>query len=861
MTDPSPELPGLLLPEGTRLVHIGPHKTGTTSLQAALWTARPALLAQGVRHVGATRNPARPAQAVTGRRSPYEAAKPPPMREWTLFARQVRGAREPRVVVSSEFLAHADRGVVERIVADLGPTRLHVAVTVRPLGSIVPSMWQQAVKGGLRLPLDAWTRRLFEQPEANGPAAFWRLHRHDALVRRWADVVGPGALTIIVVDQRQPGALLNAFESLLGLRPGTLALQPGRGNRSLTREEAEAIRQFNVACEAAGLDPELRARVMRFGAAEYMARLEPGAEDARLVLPIDAVDAVRAASEEIVAGLLASGVRIVGDPATLLEVPAGADDTGAEGVTPAVAARMAMGLIVASGSARRRADAPDADTEAAARDAEILADVPTLQVASALLTRSRVAAGHRRRFVIRAARRVGRRMALRSFRARAGRHGAHTASTVAPATTSAITPVVHADTGPATPTLVRTRTGEPVPAFAPGTLLLHIGPPKTGTTAIQASLFAARAETEHQGVHYAGRARHSIAAVQAVLERPGFRTEGPPPIGHWQRLVKEIDRSSARITVLSSEFFADGTPDRIRAALADLGADRVEVVVTLRPLAKILTSQWQQYVQSGARVGFERWLTAILADPPEDISPTFWRRHRDHELVTRWTDIVGIDHVTAIVLDERDHGMVLRAFEQLTGLTPGTLQLQDDLANRSLSLPEVEAVRALNAAFGNAGLRRPQHSAIVNFGATEFLKTIPADPAAPKVQLPGWALERTGAISREIVDGIAATGVRVIGDLERLAVVPDPATTPATPDMTHIPGVVAANLAMGILYSTDLATAPSGQAPRPAGSRRRRILPPPMAEPIEIARLPTRTLVRNLAGRVRPAGTKAGPSV
>ena len=28
-----------VLPEGTRLIHIGPHKTGTTSLQGALWTA------------------------------------------------------------------------------------------------------------------------------------------------------------------------------------------------------------------------------------------------------------------------------------------------------------------------------------------------------------------------------------------------------------------------------------------------------------------------------------------------------------------------------------------------------------------------------------------------------------------------------------------------------------------------------------------------------------------------------------------------------------------------------------------------------------------------------------------------------
>jgi hypothetical protein len=48
---------GASLPEGARLVHVGPHKTGTTAVQNALWNARPQLLEQGVRHVGRSRNP------------------------------------------------------------------------------------------------------------------------------------------------------------------------------------------------------------------------------------------------------------------------------------------------------------------------------------------------------------------------------------------------------------------------------------------------------------------------------------------------------------------------------------------------------------------------------------------------------------------------------------------------------------------------------------------------------------------------------------------------------------------------------------------------------------------------------------
>lgn len=40
----------LPLPEGTCLLHIGPHKTATTSLQSAFHAAREAMASQGVHY-------------------------------------------------------------------------------------------------------------------------------------------------------------------------------------------------------------------------------------------------------------------------------------------------------------------------------------------------------------------------------------------------------------------------------------------------------------------------------------------------------------------------------------------------------------------------------------------------------------------------------------------------------------------------------------------------------------------------------------------------------------------------------------------------------------------------------------------
>ena len=123
MTDGTAESPRLELPERTRLLHIGPHKTGTTSLQAALYEARHAMLEQGVRHVGKSRNPASAVRAVAGRRRPRRA-RPPGSRFWNDLVSEFRHAQEPRVVVSSQFFAWAKPDVIARIADDLERDRL-----------------------------------------------------------------------------------------------------------------------------------------------------------------------------------------------------------------------------------------------------------------------------------------------------------------------------------------------------------------------------------------------------------------------------------------------------------------------------------------------------------------------------------------------------------------------------------------------------------------------------------------------------------------------------------------------------------------------------------------------------------------
>ena len=93
---------------GTRLVHIGPHKTGTTAIQGALHLARERLAAQGVVYPGRGRQPLWPILAVTGQ--PALLGEPrPEISYWENLVRDVRAAGDQRVAVSSEFFPRLSR--------------------------------------------------------------------------------------------------------------------------------------------------------------------------------------------------------------------------------------------------------------------------------------------------------------------------------------------------------------------------------------------------------------------------------------------------------------------------------------------------------------------------------------------------------------------------------------------------------------------------------------------------------------------------------------------------------------------------------------------------------------------------------
>lgn len=340
----------------------------------------------------------------------------------------------------------------------------------------------------------------------------------------------------------------------------------------------------------------------------------------------------------------------------------------------------------------------------------------------------------------------------------------------------------------------------------PGARLLHIGPHKTGTTAIQGAFHLARERLAEHGVVYAGADRQPMRATLAVTGRPAMLGESRPDMAYWDRLVRDIGEAGDQRVVISSEFFADADDAAARRVVADLGGPRVHVVVTLRPLARIMPSQWQQFLQNGLCTPYLEYLDKVLRQP--DQTPRFWQRHRHDKLVARWVAVAGAPNVTAIVVDGSDRLALLRTFESLLGLPAGFLVPEDDVVNRSLTLAEAEVVRQLDEEFKRREWPGTSYARFLRYGAVKQMKSRQPLPGEPGIVTPAWALERMAEISAEMTRNIAALGVRVIGDISVLSASParpPEAGTGAGPAIPPIPVEAAVQAVLGAILAGGMA--------------------------------------------------------
>ncbi|QBI55432.1 hypothetical protein [Streptomonospora litoralis] len=307
------------------------------------------------------------------------------------------------------------------------------------------------------------------------------------------------------------------------------------------------------------------------------------------------------------------------------------------------------------------------------------------------------------------------------------------------------------------------------------TRFLHIGPFKTGTTAIQGAFHLARPRLKEQGLAYIGSNRQPAGAAQQAVGLPPMFGSVHRRDSYWQELLDEVEAVEGLRPIVSSEFFCEADDEAARRIVEDLGGSRVHVIVTLRPLAKILSAQWQQFVQAGLLHSYEEWLDVTFNRPPsEQPIPTFWRRHDHASLVSRWLEIVGPDNLTVIAVDDSDPGMLLRSFEEIVDLPGGFLAPDETQSNRSLSYSEAEFFRRFNREFLGHDLDELLYGRYIRRGLAPHLKYHyrPAREDAV-IRTPAWAMERAAKLGAESETTLSGLGLRIMGDLAVLGEIPE----------------------------------------------------------------------------------------
>ena len=299
--------------------HVGCSKTGTSSLQAGLWTSVERLGSAdvGVPLVGRSAHRRRlldplgwqPARGFVGAWDDAALQK---------TRMRLAKARGDRVLVSNEDLVELPSRGVDRfleLTADAG-LDLHLVVSLRDWAQQIPSEYQQFLRHGMKEPYLDFIRQVRDRDGRWGEH-FWRRQDPVDIMRRWG-AVDAARITFVVVPSysADPDGVFRLMSEALGLDASLIARPDHAVNTSHGVVEAEVFRRINAALPESFDDySEAYRQLVR---RPLTTGVLPTAASARLELPDSDLAWVQEQSRVAVRAIRTSGCRVLGDLDTLV---------------------------------------------------------------------------------------------------------------------------------------------------------------------------------------------------------------------------------------------------------------------------------------------------------------------------------------------------------------------------------------------------------------------------------------------------------------------------------------------------------------------------------------------------------------
>jgi hypothetical protein len=315
-------------------------------------------------------------------------------------------------------------------------------------------------------------------------------------------------------------------------------------------------------------------------------------------------------------------------------------------------------------------------------------------------------------------------------------------------------------------------------------VVLHVGPRKTGSTFLQRALVAEAAALANAGILYPtvlkGVARHNhVSATYAV---PGMR-DGKSE-DQWADVDEAVITDLARQVsdwqgpvILSSEALGGMTAQDAQRFLDRLPRVPISVVATIRALPDVVLSSWAQHVRNLHRESLDAYVERRIEERPpitsderwarwnDDEHATFWRSYDYPGLLSRWKAL-GLP-VTAVIVPPSHAPMSdlwsrFRAAAQLDGIPRECPSVDDVSANTSLRLEELEVIRRA------VQHGRKQGRTLAQMKSLRGHRWMPDPTARPSGGTrPGLTPEHARVFERwaqEDADALLAGGYDIVGD-------------------------------------------------------------------------------------------------
>jgi hypothetical protein len=300
-------------------------------------------------------------------------------------------------------------------------------------------------------------------------------------------------------------------------------------------------------------------------------------------------------------------------------------------------------------------------------------------------------------------------------------------------------------------------------------VFLHVGLHKTGTTYLQNLMRQNRRRlARRRGVYVPPGPRKTVFASLDLIpwDNPLGRDRRVP--GAWDRLAAEVGGCGLPTAVVSEERLDVANPRQARRAVSSFAGADVHVVVTVRDIARVAVSHWQEDVKNGATWTLEEFVGRLQDPKAAGTAPArgFWL-HEDATAVLRtWGTAVPVDHIHVVTVPPAGAAadLLTRRFGSVVGFTLDDVPVPPPWNNQNVGAVGTEVIRRLNERLDG----RVERSAYKRGVAGPVSRRLAGLPDRGLPSLDEKQREWAAATSARFADEIRARGYRVVGDLADL---------------------------------------------------------------------------------------------